>query len=151
MTQENRLPTDEELLDIRRRKTRERKQYDDFLESPPPRTRTTYKSPLVDVGQDIWGEIPESGRSGIETMPFSRNFMIDTPERRAIDRGFRLAGLPVTTGVSAGIQSTLGHDLPPIVRDQILDWLPDVRKTPESLRAFAEYAGQGDFDAAIPA
>ena len=151
MTQENRLPTDEELLDIRRRKTRERKQYDDFLESPPPRTRTTYKSPLVDVGQDIWGAIPESVRSGIETMPFSRNFMIDTPERRAIERGFQLAGLPVTTGVSAGIQSTLGHDLPPIVRDQILDWLPDVRKTPESLRAFAEYAGQGDFDAAIPA
>ena len=65
---------------------------------------------------------------------------------RYLDRATRLAGLGIGTAVGASPFTAFAHFIP-----GVKDWIPDVERTPEAIRAFNKMRQQGDWDAAIGA
>jgi hypothetical protein len=63
-----------------------------------------------------------------------------------LDRATRLAGLGIGTAYAANPFMSFAHFVP-----GVKDWLPDVERLPEAMRAFNRMRQQGDWDAAIGA
>ena len=92
------------------------------------------------------GEEEDRPRTPRGTLQLSSLMDIGGAGLRYLDRAARLTEMGVGTAIGANPFTAFTHFIP-----GVKDWMPDVERTPEAIRAFNKMRQQGDWDAAISA